>query len=89
MVKVLRTRPDEAEDQPQHKASGPDALGGYRFQGDAPEVQPEVSQPDSPEPAESPEEAPKKSPKWLLKIPEETSAEAVLERVTKNRLKKL
>lgn len=81
MVKVLRTRPDERKISLSIKQADQMLLEGTDSQGDAPEVQPEVSQPDSPEPAaealeEAPEEVPEVAPQ---EIPEETSAEAVLE----------
>ena len=51
MVKVLRTRPDERKISLSIKQADQMLLEGTDSQGDAPEVQPEVSQPDSPEPA--------------------------------------
>ncbi len=80
MVKVLRTRPDERKISLSIKQADQMLLEGTDSQGDAPEVQPEVSQPDSPELAEAPEEAPEEVPEVAPQdIPEETSAEEVLE----------
>ena len=80
MVKVLRTRPDERKISLSIKQADQMLLEGTDSQGDAPEVQPEVSQPDSPELAEAPEEAPEEVPEVAPQdILEETSAEEVLE----------